>query len=126
MLEITSKSEIIEYLEKIKNRIVSEVSPEQIYLFGSYAKNNYNNESDIDLLIVMNNNDKSLRKIQHKISSLLDDRTMPIDIIVYSQEKMKNRKDIIGTLPYRINQEGELIYEKERKDKSKQRMVEKS
>lgn len=118
MVKTTSKSEIIEYLEKIKNRIVPEVSPEKIYLFGSYAKNDYNSESDIDLFIVMNN-DKSLRKIQHKISSLLDDRTMPIDIIVYSQEKMEKRKDIIGSLPYRINQEGELIYEKDRSKKSK-------
>ena len=125
MVKTTSKSEIIEYLEKIKNRIVPEVSPEKIYLFGSYAKNDYTSESDIDLFIVMNN-DKSLRKIQHKISGLLEDRTIPIDIIVYSQEKMEKRKNIIGTLPYRINQEGELIYERNRSKKSKQRMDQKS
>ncbi len=42
---------------------------------------------------------------------------IPIDIIVYSQEKMEKHENIIGTLPYRINQEGELIYEKLRNKK---------
>lgn len=111
MERIISKSEINKYLEDIKNKVVPEVSPEKIYLFGSYAMNSYNSESDIDLFFVVNNSD-SLRKIQRKISSLLKDRLIPIDIIVYSQEKMEKHKNIIGTLPYRINQEGELIYEK--------------
>jgi predicted nucleotidyltransferase len=91
--------------------VVPEVSPEKIYLFGSYATNNYNSESDMDLFFVIDYNG-SLKKIRRKISSLLKDRLIPIDIIVYSKEKMEKHKTIIGTLPYRINQEGKLIYEK--------------
>jgi len=119
------KLEINKYLEEIKNKVVPEISPEKIYLFGSYAANNYDSESDIDLFFVVNNN-SSLRKIQRKISSLLKDRPIPIDIIVYSQEKMESHKNIIGTLPYRIKQEGELIYEKERNNKDQQKMAQKS
>jgi predicted nucleotidyltransferase len=111
MEKIMSKSEINKYLEDIKNKVVPEVSPEKIYLFGSYATNSYNSESDIDLFFVIDYNG-SLKKIQRKISSLLKDRPIPIDIIVYSKEKMEKHKNIIGTLPYRISQEGELIYEK--------------
>lgn len=111
MEKIISKTEINKYLEDIKNKVVPEVSPDKIYLFGSYAINNYDSESDIDLFFVVDSND-SARKTQRKISSLLKDRLIPIDIIVYSREKMEKHKNIIGTLPYRINQEGELIYEK--------------
>jgi predicted nucleotidyltransferase len=111
MEKIMSKSEINNYLEYIKNKVVPEVSPEKIYLFGSYATNNYNSESDMDLFFVIDYNG-SLKKIRRKISSLLKDRLIPIDIIVYSKEKMEKHKTIIGTLPYRINQEGKLIYEK--------------
>ncbi len=111
MEKTITKLEINKYLEDIKNKVIPEISPEKIYLFGSYATNHYDSESDIDLFFVVNNND-SLRKTQRKISSLLKDRLIPIDIIVYSQEKMESHKNIIGTLPYRIKQEGELIYEK--------------
>ncbi|MEJ6950363.1 nucleotidyltransferase domain-containing protein [Natronospora cellulosivora (SeqCode)] len=111
MEKINNKLEINKYLKDITNKVVPEVSPEKIYLFGSYATNNYDSDSDIDLFFVVNSND-SLRKIQRKISSLLKDRLIPMDIIVYSQEKMEKHKNIIGTLPYRIKQEGELIYEK--------------
>ena len=118
MVEIKDKIEIDKYLDKIKNKIIPKISPEKIYLFGSYANNDYNNDSDLDLFFVINN-DESPREIQRKISSLLKDRIMPIDIIVCSQERMEKRKDIIGTLPYQVNQEGELIYEKPRNKKSK-------
>ena len=111
MAKTISRLEINNYLEDIKNRIVAAISPEKIYLFGSYATNNYNSESDIDLFIIVSNSE-SLRKIQRKINILLDDRIIPIDIVVYSQKKMNKRKDIIGTLPYRINKEGELLYER--------------
>lgn len=125
MAKTISKLEINEHLEDIKNKVVPEISPEKIYLFGSYAKNNYDSESDIDLFFVVKNNG-SLRKTQRKISRLLKDRLIPMDIIVYSQEKMESHKNIIGTLPYRINQEGELIYEKERSKKDQQKLVKKS
>ncbi len=49
MKEIISKSEINKYLEDIINKVVPEVSPEKIYLFGSYANNNYDRESDLVL-----------------------------------------------------------------------------
>ena len=125
MEKTINKLEINKYLADIKNKVIPEIFPEKIYLFGSYATNNYDSESDIDLFFVVNNNG-SLRKTQRKISSLLKDRLIPIDIIVYSQEKMESHKNIIGTLPYRIKQEGELIYEKERSKRDQQKMDKKS
>ena len=125
MGKTTNKIEITKYLEEIKSKVVNEISPEKIYLFGSYATNNYDSESDIDLFFVVNQNG-SLRRIQRKISNLLKDRPVPIDIIVYSQEKMEIHKNIVGTLPYRVKQEGELIYEKERNNKNQQKMAKKS
>ncbi len=42
-----------EDIEKIKNSIVESFNPEKIILYGSYAYGIPNNQSDIDLLIVM-------------------------------------------------------------------------
>jgi len=38
---------------------------------------------------------------------------MPVDIIVISSEKMDQRKDVPGTLPYICIREGEILYERE-------------
>ena len=40
-------------IEEIKNIIVDVVQPQKVYLFGSYAKGNATETSDIDLLIIM-------------------------------------------------------------------------
>ena len=42
-----------ELIKEIKNRIVSEVHPEKIILFGSYAYGTPTKDSDVDLLVIM-------------------------------------------------------------------------
>jgi len=42
----------IPYIDKIISIIVSLASPDQIILFGSYARGDYTEKSDIDLLII--------------------------------------------------------------------------
>ena len=40
-------------IEKLKECIVEQLLPMQIYLFGSYANNTFTNESDLDFYIVV-------------------------------------------------------------------------
>ncbi len=42
-----------EQIEAIKDYIIREVDPEQIILFGSYARGDFNEHSDADFLIVL-------------------------------------------------------------------------
>ena len=113
MVRTISKQEIDEYISEIVNRVVPEISPEKIYLFGSFASDNYDKDSDIDLCFVIKNS-RSIKKSRHKINEILSDRKMPLDIIVCSKEDMEKRQDVIGTIQYRVAQDGELIYERER------------
>ena len=57
---------IIPYLDKIIPLIVSLVSPDQIMLFGSYARGDNNEKSDIDLLIIKKNL-KNEREMNNKL-----------------------------------------------------------
>ncbi|MBF8438211.1 nucleotidyltransferase domain-containing protein [Halanaerobiaceae bacterium Z-7014] len=71
-------------------------------------------DSDIDLLIVVDAKDpENIKEIRRGINKLLADREMPVDIIVISSEKMDQRKDVPGTLPYICIREGEILYERE-------------
>lgn len=48
------KSRVIENkIKKITDRIVKNISPDKIIVFGSYAYRNPNNDSDLDLLIIL-------------------------------------------------------------------------
>jgi len=48
-----SKDEAIIILQKFINKLTeSQISIEKAYLYGSYAKNSANNESDIDVMLI--------------------------------------------------------------------------
>ena len=59
MVRTLSKQEIEEYITEIVNRVIPVISPEKIYLFGSFAAGDYDKDSDIDLCFVVENS-KSL------------------------------------------------------------------
>lgn len=114
MLNTLSKEKIDNYIESMVDRITSKFSPVKIYLFGSYATEKFDIDSDIDLLIVVDAKDpEKIKEIRRGINKLLADREMPVDIIVISSEKLDQRKDVPGTLPYICIRDGDLLYERE-------------
>ena len=62
-------------------RIVSELKPEKIILFGSYAYGNPTPDSDVDLFVVIETNGKN-KEMYRAVSRLLYPRQFPVDIIV--------------------------------------------
>lgn len=62
--------EIIESVNKFRDSVTSITNIEKIFLYGSYAKGNFNNNSDIDICIIANDNRNSYllsREITRKI-----------------------------------------------------------
>jgi predicted nucleotidyltransferase len=54
---MTSKTEIISFLKSHKNEFKEKFGVEKIGLFGSYARNEANENSDIDIVIESNQKD---------------------------------------------------------------------
>jgi uncharacterized protein len=77
-------------------RIVSELKPEKIILFGSYAYGNPTPDSDVDLFIVIETNGKN-KEMYRAVSRLLYPRQFPVDIIIKTpkevQEALKGGTD---------------------------------
>lgn len=72
-------------------RIASELKPEKIILFGSYAYGNPTPDSDVDLLIIMNTRDKHIDRYV-AVSNLLIPREFPVDIIVKTPKEIKQEE----------------------------------
>jgi len=93
-------------------RIVRQFWPEQVILFGSYARGDANADSDVDFLVVMPVHDSKAHQ-EVMIGVALHDFAVPKDIVVTTPEEFAWRKDIIGTIEYPAVREGKVLYVKQ-------------
>lgn len=88
-------------------RIVSEIQPEQIILFGSRARGDARADSDYDVLVVANGESHELAR---RVSKVLRGRRFALDLIALSSAHIKQRLEH-STLLKRIMREGKVLYE---------------
>jgi predicted nucleotidyltransferase len=93
--------------------------PYKIILFGSYAGGNQNENSDIDLMVILDNNHVSKthrerldKKVFVKSLVLEINRKVPLDILVYSREELDIIKKRGNYFIDEIERTGRVIYEK--------------
>jgi len=99
-------------LSYIVEKIVREIEPKQIILFGSRARGDALDASDVDLFIVQ---DKELsnRQVRRKIEHLLWGRLFGIDLIVRRPEDVeRNLADHNPFYSQHIYSEGRILYER--------------
>ncbi|MDR3549907.1 MAG: nucleotidyltransferase domain-containing protein [Candidatus Babeliales bacterium] len=97
-------------IDEVKNRLIKTYNPVEIYIFGSYAWGHPDDESDLDLLVVvdtLNKNHFSAMADGHK--ALMDLR-LSKDILVYTKDEFVERADNVTTLCYKIKRKGKQIY----------------
>jgi predicted nucleotidyltransferase len=101
----------VPFIDKIIPIIVSLASPDQIILFGSYARGDNTDKSDIDLLIVKKNL-KNGRKISGSIyrAFLENEIAVPVDLLTIDYDRYIELNNKIGYIYKTIKQEGKVIY----------------
>ena len=82
------KTVIEEKINGIKDKIVREYQPEKIILFGSWAWGKPHEDSDIDLLIVMESNKPRIER-QRDVLSMMYPSDVPIDVLVYTPRELE-------------------------------------
>jgi predicted nucleotidyltransferase len=93
-------------------RIVSELKPEKIILFGSYAYGNPTPDSDVDLLVIMKTQAKEIDRYV-AVSNLLYPRQFPVDIIVKTPQEVQAEFQKKGNFFMReILTKGKVLYER--------------
>jgi HEPN domain-containing protein/predicted nucleotidyltransferase len=97
-----------EMLREIVRRIVEAVQPERIILFGSAARGEMGPDSDVDLLIIKQceNRRETARLIRRELIGI----SVPIDIIVVTPDDIARHKDTIGLIYRPALREGKLVY----------------
>ncbi|MGM0411595.1 MAG: nucleotidyltransferase domain-containing protein [Bacillota bacterium] len=98
-----------EIIDKIVERIVDNTNPQKVILFGSYATDKYDIDSDIDLLI-LKEMDEPRHKRGRKIRKHLRGMEIPVDIIVLTPEEVEEYKNITNSLISNALKEGVVLY----------------
>lgn len=99
-------------INTISNKLKEVLTPEQIYLFGSYAKNTYNSDSDYDFYLIVSDNAGNVIELTQKAyRSLRGIRKTPVDIIVNHKSAFHELSQQ-ESLEKIVKKEGILLYAK--------------
>ena len=99
-------------IEEVKSRLIETYDPLEIYIFGSYAWGTPDEESDLDLLIVIDETDQNRYKLLTKGHRVLIDLDISKDILIYTKNEFEERAENLSTLGYQIKHKGKKIYAK--------------
>ena len=98
-------------MDKIIPIIVSVASPDQIILFGSYARGDNTAKSDIDLLILKKGLVKSRDLIGSIYMAFFDHKiTVAVDLLAIDFDRYLELNNEIGYVYKTIKEQGKVIY----------------
>jgi len=94
---------------EIGRKIGQQFRPQEVILFGSYARGDQTADSDIDLLVVFPHGvDKAAEAI--RIRRAIGRINTGVDIVVSSAQEVAEWQDVLGTVFYYARREGRPIY----------------
>ena len=102
-------------LDQMVQAIVAEVDPEQVILFGSRARGDAREDSDVDLVVVEAEPfgpKRSRRQELVRLYHALVEFPVSADILVYSHDDVDYWRDSLNHVLARALREGKVLYER--------------
>ena len=99
----------VETIQSLSASIAREFRPDYIILFGSYAYGEPDEDSDVDLLVVLPFEGKPLRKALEIISRV--NPKIPVDLLVRTPEQVEERIANNDWFMREIIEKGRKLYE---------------
>jgi len=91
-------------------RLVAEFQPEQVWLFGSHAWGEPDEQSDLDFVVIVPESDERPIKRMQRAARCLVGLGVPNDVIVHTRAEFDRFRDVVSSLTYKIIREGRLLY----------------
>jgi uncharacterized protein len=105
-----------EKLQEAVRRIVETADPLQIILFGSRARGDYRESSDLDLAVIL---DTSEEEAQQRLPySTLRGIRAEIDMIVVSKKRYDEFRPWINSVFRYIDEEGVVLYDRDHPERA--------
>ena len=98
-------------INAVVQKIVDEFNPEKVILFGSYAYGKPNIDSDVDVLIVTESDERPTQRATRAYRAV-HGKTFPMDIIVRTPAEIAHRLAIGDFFIEEIVGLGKVLYER--------------
>ncbi|MYD61706.1 MAG: nucleotidyltransferase domain-containing protein [Gemmatimonadetes bacterium] len=98
-------------IDQIVQKIVDQVNPLQVILFGSYARGMPNIDSDVDLFVIVESN-LPRHKRSAKIRLLFSPAPCPLDILVYTPQEVESCSGVVNHIVTHVMTTGKILYER--------------
>jgi predicted nucleotidyltransferase len=93
--------------------VVEHFKPRRIILFGSRARGNARENSDHDLLVVVDDDIPADKLHWRSLHEARRRYRKAVDIVAYRQSTYDDQADVIGTLPHLAATEGVVVFDRE-------------
>ena len=98
-------------IERITERIVEHFHPQLVILFGSHARGDARDDSDLDLLIIAPSDEPRWHRTV-PVYRLLAGMGVPKDIVWWTPEEIAEWRGVKSHFITRVLREGKVLYEK--------------
>jgi uncharacterized protein len=99
-----------ELLAEIVQRLVQGLQPEQVILFGSHAYGEPNEDSDIDLLVIVADSDEPRYRRARQAYGYLWGLTAPTEVFVLTVQEVEESATVPASLVSQALQKGRVLY----------------
>jgi predicted nucleotidyltransferase len=97
-------------IQQAVDRLVAASNPSKVILFGSYARGDATEDSDLDLMVIEPEvSDKCGEMV--RLRQALRPLRIPVDVLVYSQDYVDEWGHLPGTALYWALTEGRVLHE---------------
>ena len=100
-----------EQLTAAAHRLAAAASrPTTVIVFGSYARGDATEESDLDLVVVQPEVDDKAGEYL-RLKAAVGRMGVGVDLVLFARPEFERRSLVPGTLPYWAKREGQVLYD---------------
>jgi predicted nucleotidyltransferase len=108
--QVRQKPRLDAELARIVERLRT-LDPERVILFGSFARGDFHENSDIDLVVVVNTEERFIDRIG-RVLEVLDVRDFDISPLVYTPAEIEQMRARGNGFLAEVERDGKVLYER--------------